>query len=115
MVIKMSKSEFESVNKVLRALTYGESDLHVETFEWKTKVKEDSYEVEIPEGYITSSNTNALPYIKILIPSIRSVVETFKGMTDVLGEISSAWQTEWEKKKEKKKEKEIKEKETKEN
>ena len=112
MIIKMSKTEFDSVNKVLRALTDGESDLHVETFEWKTVYKEDSYEVEIPEGYITSSNTQALPYIKILMPSIRSVVETFKGMTDVLGEISSAWQTEWEKKK---KEKEIKEKETKEN
>lgn len=111
MKITMSKAEFDSVNKILRALTDGESDLHVETFEWKTSYKADSYEVEIPEGYIMSSNTNALPYVKILIPSIRSVVETFKGMMDALGEISSAWQTEWEKKKEK----ETKEKETKEN
>lgn len=115
MVIKMSKAEFDSVNKILRALTDGESDLHVETFEWKTVYKADSYEVEIPEAYIMSSNTNALPYVKILIPSIRSVVETFKGMMSSLEEVSTAWQTEWEKKKEKKKEKETKEIKEKEN
>lgn len=106
MKIIMSKEEFESVNKILRALTDGESDLHVETFEWKTKYKEDHYEVEIPEGYITSSNTKALPYVKILMPGLRSVIETGRAMIKSLDEVSKEWQTEWEKKKNEKENKE---------